>query len=102
MPTPGDVKGVHQFISLANYMVRFIPNLSGLLEPLRQLTRKNNTWTWEEEHEEAVRKVKSALVSPPVLKYFDRKMQIIVQTDASEYGLGAVIMQEDHVIAYRS
>ena len=83
-------------------MARFMPNLSGLLEPLRQLTHKDNTWAWEKEHEKAISKVKSTLVLPPFLKYFDATKQIIVQMDASEYGLGAVIMQEGHIIAYRS
>ena len=59
MPRPGDVLGMRQFIGLANYMARFIPNLSRLLELLQQFTHKNNTYMWEKEHEEAISKVKS-------------------------------------------
>ena len=69
---------------------------------LRQLTHKETEWIWESEHSQAVKQVKSALTSALILKYFDQHCETVVHTDASDYGLGAVLLQEGHAVAYAS
>ena len=58
MPDPKDVKAVQTFLGLVNYMARFIPNLTDIAAPLRQLTAKDAMWMWELSQEEAMKKIK--------------------------------------------
>jgi hypothetical protein len=59
-------------------------------------------WNWTFEQDEAFKKLKEAVAKAPVLKYVDSKMEITLQCDASELGLGATLMQNDQLIAYAS
>ena len=74
-------------MGMANYVSRFVPNLSAMMQPLRQLTSRHVQWWWGPEHEQAIQNVKKAITSVPVLQYFDRTKTPIVQADASEKGL---------------
>ena len=74
MPTPTDVAGIRRFLGLANYMAKFVPNLSNMALPLRKLTREGAEWQWNKECEEAVQEMKSAVKTAGTLKYFDPKM----------------------------
>ena len=57
---------------------------------------------WGPEQDKAVTKVKEALSSAPVLKFFDKQLPTILQCEASTYGLGAVLLQEGQPIAFAS
>ena len=59
-------------------------------------------WSWTDIHDRAVNQVKSLVTQAPVLKYFDSTKGVTLQCDASDKGLGAVIMQNDQPIAYAS
>ena len=85
-----------------NYLAKFLPGLSDLCEPLRQLTTKDAVWCWLESHEKALTQIKKAVTEAPVLKFFDTSATCSLQTDASETGLGAVLMQNGQPIAYAS
>jgi hypothetical protein len=94
-----DVKGVQRLLGMANYLTTFLENLSDICEPIRKLTHKENVWNWTFEQDEAFKNLKEAVTKAPVLKYFDSKMEITLQCDASELGLGATLMQNDQPIA---
>lgn len=64
--------------------------------------RKDSVWQWQHEHDTAVKKLKDALVTAPVLKFFDLKKTVVVQADASKDGFGAWPMQDGHPIACAS
>lgn len=102
MPTPTDVAGVRRFIGFTNYLSKFLPRLSDVCAPLRQLTVQNTEWFWADIHDRAVSQVKSLVTQAPVLQYFDSTKGVTLQCDASDKGLGAVIMQNDQPIAYAS
>ena len=102
MPTPTDVASVHRFIGFTNYLSKFLPRLSDVCEPLRKLTLPDVEWFWTNLHDSAVQQVKRLLTNAPVLKYFDLTKGVTLQCDASDKGLGAVLMQDDHPIAYAS
>lgn len=101
--TPTEVRS---FLGLVNYSGRFIPDLATTTEPLRRLTKKDESFLWEKEQEEAFRKLKSQLSNAETLGYFDRQAETYVISDASPVGLGAVLVQkkegENRVIAYAS
>ena len=102
MPAPVDVKDVMRFLGMVQYLSKFIPNLSTITVPLRRLTDKGADWIWSPEAEKAFQDVKMLLVKAPVLTYFDPKLPVTIQCDASEKGIGAVLMQNGKPVAYSS
>ena len=82
MPTPHNAASVKRFIGMATYLSRYIPNLSARMEPLRQLLTKDSEWFWGPEHDGAVKSVKEALTSAPVLQFFDAQKSTVMQCDA--------------------
>ena len=102
MPTPTDVASVRRFIGFTNYLSKFLPRLSDVCEPLRKLTLPDVEWFWTNLHDSAVQQVKRLVTNAPVLKYFDSTKGVTLQCDASDKGLGAVLMQDDHPVAYAS
>ena len=71
MKAPGDVTGVRQIMGTVNYLAKFLPQLSEISEPLRQLTRKGQPFKWSHEHDTALEKVKKMVTEPPLLKYYE-------------------------------
>lgn len=106
IPRPSCVKEVRSFIGMASWYRRFIPDFSARINPLCQLLRKNSKWNWNSECEASFHSVKEYLISAPLLQCPDFSLPFIVQTDASNYGLGAVLSQEsdqgERVICYLS
>ncbi|KAK3091320.1 hypothetical protein FSP39_018897 [Pinctada imbricata] len=102
MPSPTDIAGVKRFCGMVQYMSRFLPSLSTTLEPLRILTRKNQPWQWTAECEQAFNNVKMQLTDAPVLAYFNPDANLVLQTDSSKDGLGAVLLQNGKPIEYAS
>ena len=102
MENPTDVAGVQRLIGTVNYLARFLPNLSSVCDELRQLTKKHVEFCWTFHHDYAIQQIKAAITTAPVLRYFDPRMDITLQCDASEKGLGASLMQQGHPVAYAS
>lgn len=108
-PTPTNRKEVRRFLGTASWYRRFIPNFSNLATPLNKLTsqRKNSPpFVWSPEADEAFHKLKTCLLSAPILSCPDYSKPFEVHTDASDYGIGAVLTQtldgDERVIAYMS
>ena len=92
-PSPTNVKELQSFVGSVNYLSKFIPYLSDLRRPLQELLKKENEFCWMSIHDEAFKKLKSAIVKDMTLKYFDANLPIYVETDASKEGIGVVLMQ---------
>lgn len=95
------------FLGLASYFQRFIKGFAALARPLYTLFKKNIKYEWKEEQQKAFEKLKTHLISAPILQYPDFSRTFYLHTDASGTGLGAVLVQKnkenkDHVIAYTS
>ena len=93
---------IHQFLGLAGYYRRFIQNFSKIAKPLTSLTQKGVSFKWTEKQEVAFRTLKQALCSAPVLSLPEGTKDFVVYCDASNQGLGCVLMQRGRVIAYAS
>ena len=102
MPSPTDVAGVQRFLGMVQYLCKFLPHLSDLTTPLRDLTQKDTKWVWGDPQEQALEAVKKAVTSTPVLRYYNLQEEVTLQCDASQFGLGAAMMQKGQPVAYAS
>ena len=104
-PAPVDVSSLRSFLGLASYYRRYIYQFSEVAAPLHQLTNKATPFVWNEACQSAFVQLKEKLTQAPVLTYpcFDPSAsQFSLQTDASATGIGAVLEQGRHVVAYAS
>ena len=104
---PTNATEVRSFLGLVNYCHRFIENYSTISAPLRRLTKKKVRFAWSETEQHAFETLKNALISQPVLKYYNPAAATAIITDASPTGLGAILVQEQpdgdyHPVAYGS
>ena len=94
---PGNVTQMRSFLGSVGYYQRFIPHFNTIAQPLHQLVSgkvsKSTPLQWTDEAEVAFAKLKEALAGRPVLQLIDPEMPFILQTDASEEGVGAVLLQ---------
>ncbi|GBG79224.1 hypothetical protein CBR_g29276 [Chara braunii] len=93
-PQPANIRELHSFLGLASYYGKFVPRFSIVARPLSRLTSKNVPYTWDATCETAFQALKEALVSYPVLRIANSKLTFVVTTDASQYGIGAVLQQD--------
>ncbi|GJT34084.1 putative reverse transcriptase domain-containing protein [Tanacetum coccineum] len=93
---------IRSFLGLAGYYRRFIANFSKIAKPLTSLTQKNQKYVWGVEQEEAFQTLKNNLCDAPILSLPDGVEDFVVYCDASNQGLGCVLMQRNKVIAYAS
>ncbi|KAI3821403.1 hypothetical protein L1987_08970 [Smallanthus sonchifolius] len=100
--TPSTPSEIRSFLGLAGYYRRFIPNFSKIALPLTTLTQKNKPFVWEQKQEDAFQTLKQKLCNSPILSLPDGNDDFVVYCDASNQGLGCVLMQRDKVIAYAS
>ena len=100
--TPKRVTEVRSFLGLANYYRRFIQGYSCITTPLTDLLKKERAWEWSPKCQEAFDTLKHTVIREPVLKLPDFSMPYEVHTDASDFAIGGVLMQEGHPIAFES
>ncbi|GJW60147.1 putative reverse transcriptase domain-containing protein [Tanacetum coccineum] len=97
--TPTEIR---QFLGLAGYYRRFIEGFSKIAKPMTKLTQKKDRLEWGDKQEAAFQTLKTKLCSAPILALPQGAENFIVYCDASHKGLGAVLMQNEKVIAYAS
>lgn len=101
-PVPENTKDVRKFLGLARYYHKFV-KISGLISRiLTYLLKKNELFVWTQDHQHTFESLKQALLTAPVMALPNFERPFVVETDASERGLGAVLMQDQHPIAYLS
>ncbi|UYV71788.1 K02A2.6-like [Cordylochernes scorpioides] len=91
-PALKTIKNVRAFLGLCSYYRRFIKEFSKIAYPLQILTRKNQPFVWGKEQESSFLTLKEKLSSPEVLTHYDPNKPIGLHTDASDQGLGAVLI----------
>lgn len=107
-PTPKTVKDIQSFLGFCNFYRRFIAGYSKTAKPLTYLTKKDVPFLWSEKADAAFQLLKSAFSSAPLLAHFQPEYQTVVETDASDYAVAAVLSQENpssqllHPVAFYS
>jgi hypothetical protein len=106
--SPSSLTEVQSFLGFANFYRRFIQNYSQVARPLTELTKSSaKNWKWTAEAETAFNELKTRFTSAPILAHFDPQKPVIIETDASDFALGAVLSQRDeenrlHPVAFHS
>jgi transposase InsO family protein len=105
-PTPKNVTQVRGILALGNYYRRFVKDFSKIVKPMTQLTEKGRPFTWSSECETAFQTLKQALISPSIMGFPRDGGQFILDTDACDISIGAVLSQVQEgvprVISYGS
>jgi hypothetical protein len=99
---PSTVSEVGSFLGLAGYYWRFIEGFSKIAKPMTSLLEKGKEFKWTGECQESFNQLRSTLMAALVLVMPDLQKNFDIYCDASRQGLGCVLMQEGHVIAYAS
>ncbi|GBG74004.1 hypothetical protein CBR_g17714 [Chara braunii] len=94
-PTPHTLTKLRSFLGLANYYRKFVRNFSTIAAPLRKLLKKEAIRQWDKDCTSMLKKLKRALIEYPVLKVADPSLPFVVTMDASQYGIGVVLQQDD-------
>ena len=93
-PAPTDIKQLQFFLGLSNYYRRFIPGFAALTHPLHSLLQKNVKFVWSSETQKAFDELKSKFSSAPALAYPNRDLPFLVETDSSNFTIGAILSQK--------
>jgi hypothetical protein len=106
-PTPKNQTELRQWLGLANYLHKYTKDYAGLIQPMSSLLKKDVTWEWRPEHQDAFDAVKKSLASAPVLMLPDTSRPFHVVCDASDFAIGCALMQFDdegreRVVSYQS
>ena len=88
---PRNVQQLRSLLGLVNYYRKFVPNLASVLHPLNQLFRQDVRWNWIPACNKSLSIVKKKLVDSTLLVHYDSQLPLRLASDASAYGIGAVI-----------
>ena len=101
MPYPTNVKELQRFLGMVNYLRKFIPNLN-----LRKLLEKDIKWCFDNIHIKEIDTLKSLIIKPSILKFYNPNLSTKILCDASQKELGVVLEQQHeniwHPIGYAS
>jgi transposase InsO family protein len=94
MPAPTNVKELEAFIGKVNYYGGFISNFSTKCQVLNRLRQTNVSWNWDHDCQQAFNNLLQEIANATTLVHFDPNLPLILATDASQYGIGAVLMHK--------
>ncbi|CAB0031260.1 unnamed protein product [Trichogramma brassicae] len=106
MTAPKTLKQLRRFLGMASWYRKFLENFATIADPLNKLLKKNTKYIWGEEQQAAFERIKALIASAPMLSRPSFEHEFVVQTDASDSGLGAVLTQtidgEEKVLCFAS
>ena len=85
---------VRSLLGMAQYVARFCPNYSSIVDPLRKLTRKDILWNWGPKQKLSFKMLKESMANWKMIRYFDTELSTELIVDASPFGLGAILTQK--------
>jgi hypothetical protein len=100
--TPQNVSDIRSFLGLVGYYRRFIEGFSKISKPMIELLEESKSFEWTPRREASFQELKKRLTTAPTLTMPDMEKPFSIYCDASGQGLGCVLMQDGHVVAYAS
>jgi LPS O-antigen subunit length determinant protein (WzzB/FepE family) len=100
--TPQNILDIRSFLGLAGYYKRFIEGFSKISKPKMELLEKGKTFEWTLWREASFQELKKRLTTASVVTMPDVERSFSIYCDASGQGLGCVLMQDGHLVAYAS
>ena len=94
MKQPATVTELRRFMGMVNQLGKFTPHLAELAQPLRELLSIKKAWTWGPPQEKAFQDIKNKMVKPTILAIYNPDAPTKISSDASAFGLGAVLLQQ--------
>lgn len=94
LKAPENIKDLRRFMGMTSWYRKFIPKYSEIMSPMIELLKKDKKFSWSKEQENAFQRIKEIVSEDPVLAKVNFSEAFILKTDASDVGLGAVLMQE--------
>ncbi|OQV11562.1 putative Retrovirus-related Pol polyprotein from transposon 17.6 [Hypsibius exemplaris] len=105
-PHPKDAAAVQSFVGNVMYYSKYLPALATVAHPLIKMSQKREIYEWTDAHETSWQTVKTMLTNAPILGHFNPTLELVLETDASTFGLSAVLSQmsdgRPEVLAYAS
>ncbi|GBL65032.1 Transposon Ty3-I Gag-Pol polyprotein, partial [Araneus ventricosus] len=102
MPTPKSKTEVRRLLGMINFLSKFIPNVSKVTAPLREIIHENVEFNWGKEQEMSFENIKELLTKTPILKVFSANDEIVIQCDSSKDGLGSCLIQKEQPVSFVS
>ena len=90
-PRPTNNTQLRAYLGMLNYYGKFLRNMADLLDPLHELLKESQRWQWSLDCEKSFKESKKRLMSAELLVHFDANKDIVINCDASQYGVGAVM-----------
>ncbi len=95
LPPPTNITELRRFLGMCSYYRQLVPEFAKIAEPLHELTRKNSTWLWGKDQQDSFDKLKAKLCSDTIMAHPDPQKGYILYTDACDYAIGGILVQED-------
>ena len=99
-PVPKDVNALRSFLGMADHFRRFVKDYAKTSVPLVNLLSAKRVWKWDNACQQAFESVRHALTHSPVLALPDFNKAFVVECDASDFAVGAVLLQEGRPVAF--
>ncbi|KAL0345845.1 UNVERIFIED_CONTAM: Transposon Tf2-12 polyprotein [Sesamum radiatum] len=99
---PSDVHDLRSFLGLANYYWHFVKGYSEIARAMTDLLKKMETWNWTPQCQVSFDNLKRAIVTDPLLALPDMSKPFVVETNASDFALGGILMKNGHRVTFDS
>ena len=100
--SPTKLKQLHAFLGMVNYYKKLVPKRSYILEPLTRISSGKRKFKWQKDQEMAFQRIKRLMARNILLHYPDFTKEFHLFTDASDFQLGSILVQDDFPVAFYS